>query len=258
MISFIHAGGPSMASYRYRVQIPAKSLDAEINHYPADILIFAKPLPGEIAPARRAQADGSKIVVDFCDDHFATHPHYNEFADIANLVTCSTPVLAERVGRSCHIVPDTYELAELPPHCNGSRLLWFGHKLNTYGLAPFLDLDNLRVVSNTSGAIPWSINTVEFELQCADIVLMPATASYKSPNRTLEAIRSGCFVVAEPHPAINDFPIWIGDIREGIAWAQQNLSAANEMTLKAQAYVREKYSPAIQASAWRTALATLN
>jgi hypothetical protein len=257
MISFLHAGGPQMASYRYRVQIPAKSLDAEINQYPADILIFAKPMPHEVELARRAQAEGSKIVADFCDDHFDEW-HYEEMADIADLVTCATPVLAERADHPAYVVPDTYELDELEPHCAGGRLLWFGHKLNSYSIVPFLDLEDLRIVSNTKGAIPWSTDTVEFELQCADIVLMPATAAYKSPNRTLEAIRSGCFVVAEPHPAINDFPIWIGDIKEGIEWAKQNPSKANEMTKVAQAFVREKYSPEIQANAWRIALATLN
>lgn len=258
MISFIHAGGPSMASYRYRVQIPAKSLNARINRFPADILIFAKPLRDEVDLAKRAQQLGHKVVVDFCDDHFYTKPHYSLFADLADLITCCTSIMAERVGRACHIVPDTYEFDELPPHCNGARLLWFGHQSNIGSVGPFLDLKDLRKVSNASCCIPWSVDTVEFELQCADIVLMPATDSYKSPNRTLEAIRSGCFVVAEPHPAINDFPIWIGDIREGIAWATQNPQQANEMTLKAQAFIREKYSPAIQASAWRTALATLN
>jgi hypothetical protein len=257
MISFIHAGGPQMASYRYRVQIPAKSLDAEINQYPADILIFAKPMPNEVELARRAQADGSKIVADFCDDHFG-QPHYQEMLQIADLVTCATPTLAERIVRPAYVVPDTYELEALEPHCGGARLLWFGHKLNSYSIAPFLDLPDLAMVSNTQGAIPWSVTAIERELREADIVLMPATAPYKSPNRTLEAIRMGCFVVAEPHPAINDFPIWIGDIKEGIEWAKQNPSKANEMTKVAQAFVQKFYSPAIQAAAWRTALATLN
>lgn len=257
MISFIHAGGPRMASYRYRVDIPAKSLDAEINKYPADILIFAKPMPSEVELARRAQADGHKVVVDFCDDHFDEW-HYEEMADIADLVTCSTPVLAERIPKPCYVVPDTYEFPEIEPHCQGAKLLWFGHKVNGASLEPFRNLPNLCIVSNLQGAIPWSLDALDEELRTADIVLMPATANYKSPNRTLEAIRMGCFVVAEPHPAINDFPIWIGDIKEGIEWASQNAEKANAMTRQAQAFVREKYSPAIQASAWRTALATLN
>lgn len=257
MISFIHAGGPQMASYRYRAQIPAKSLDAEINKYPADILIFAKPQPREVDWARWAQSEGHKIVADFCDDHFE-QPHYKQMATIADLVTCSTPALAERLFRPSYMVPDTYEFEECAPHCAGANLLWFGHSSNFHSLRKLGDVGPLRVVSNIAGAIPWSLEALQSELRRADIVLMPATADYKSPNRTLEAIRMGCFVVAEPHPAINDFPIWVGDIKEGIEWATQNPEQANQMTQLAQAFIREKYSPAIQASAWRTALATLN
>lgn len=257
MISFIHEGGHQMASFRYRVQMPAILLEAEINIYPADILIFAKPMPNEVELARRAQAEGCKVVVDFCDDHFDEW-HYEEMADLADLVTCATPMLAERIAAPTHVVPDTYEFPELEPHCSGEKLLWFGHKVNAYSIEPFRALPNLALVSNMQGAIPWSLRELDAELRAADIVLMPATATYKSPNRTLEAIRMGCFVVAEPHPAINHFPIWIGDIKEGIEWAKQNPHKANEMTREAQAFIREKYSPAIQANAWRTALATLN
>jgi hypothetical protein len=263
MISFIHYGGPQMASYRYRVQIPAKSLGAQINQYPADILIFSKPQPGEVGLARRAQADGYKVVADFCDDHFECD-HYQEMALLADLVVCPTQTLADLIEccfPACdfiRVVPDTYEFQEFAPHCNGTNLLWFGHNVNAESLRGMDHGYPMRVVSNLPGAIPWSLETLCDELLRADIVLMPATSKYKSPNRTLEAVRMGCFVVAEPHPAINDFPIWIGDIKEGIAWASQNPQKANQMIRQAQAFVREKYSPAIQADAWRTALATLN
>jgi hypothetical protein len=64
----------------------------------------------------------------------------------------------------------------------------------------------LRVVSNFEGAIPWSKETMLEEFARADIVVIPTTASYKSANRAIEAIRQGCFVVAEPHPALEGFP----------------------------------------------------
>jgi len=86
----------------------------------------------------------------------------------------------------------------------------------------------------------------------SDIVILPATETYKSANRAVEAIRQGCFVVAEPHPAWNDIPgIWIGNIREGIEWVQTHLNEANQMVASAQAYVREMYSPAACADLWR-------
>ena len=88
------------------------------------------------------------------------------------------------------------------------------------------------------------------EFAQADIVILPATVGYKSPNRAIEAVRQGCFVVAEPHPSLEGFPgIWVGDIKEGIEWARQNPKSANELTLKAQAWT-ENFAPALVASAW--------
>lgn len=257
-VSFIHAGGPQMASYRYRVEMPAHALSAKINEYPANVLIFAKPQPNEVHLARHAQSENRHVIVDICDNHLA-EDHYAELIRLADTVTCPTPAMAELISLcfpDCapQVVPDAYEFGEVEPHCNGINLLWFGHASNLKTLRR-LGLVGVRVVSNVQGTIPWSLETLCEELLRADIVLMPATASYKSPNRTLEAIRMGCFVVAEPHPAIEDFPIWIGDIREGIEWARLNPQKANDMILTAQDFIRKKYSPSIQENAWRTVLA---
>jgi hypothetical protein len=53
-------------------------------------------------------------------------------------------------------------------------------------------------------------------------VVIPATAPYKSANRAIEAIRQGCFVVAEPHPALEGFPIYIGNIKHAIRQRKPN------------------------------------
>jgi len=113
----------------------------------------------------------------------------------------------------------------------------------------------LQIVSNIEGAIPWSKENMLQAFAHADIVVMPETAPYKSANRTIEAIRQGCFVVAEPHPSINDFPgIWIGNIKEGIEWASHNQLQANLRTRLAQEWVGKWYSPKTQADAWRTVI----
>jgi hypothetical protein len=88
------------------------------------------------------------------------------------------------------------------------------------------------------------------EFARADIVIIPKTEEYKSPNRAIEAIRQGCFVVAEPQPSLKDFPIWLGDIKEGIEWTkQQNV---NELISKAQKFVTGKYTPKILIDKWKT------
>lgn len=257
MISFIHRGGSEMASYRYRVQIPAKELGFRINDISAETLIFAKPLPPDIELARTNKGIN---VVDICDDHLGT-PLYQEMMHLAHIITCPTEDMQQRIGKYsyyAHIVPDTYEFEEKTPHCHGTRLIWFGHKLNLYSLVRILpDIEDyeLRVVSNAPGSIPWSVETTQKELDNADIAIFPATKTYKSPNRVLEAIRRGCFVVAEYHPSLEEFDgIWVGDIRQGIEFAQNHPEKANSWTRQAQQFIKNQYSPKIQASAWRKAL----
>jgi hypothetical protein len=89
------------------------------------------------------------------------------------------------------------------------------------------------------------------EFARADIVVIPATAPYKSANRAIEAIRQGCYVVAESHPALEGFPIYIGNIKEGIEWTTQQ--DMNELISKAQKFVREEFSPQTLIDKWKTA-----
>lgn len=253
--SFIHWGNKNAASWRYRAKIPSGDW-ATLNDLTADTLIFAKPQASELMDMARAKARGAWVVVDFCDDHF-DWLHYQEALRLADAVTCSTTEMARRIkelGRDATVIADPYEFPEMPPHYAGTNLLWFGHHVNRDSLQRILpDLEGypLRVVSNFEGAIPWSKETMLEEFARADIVVIPTTASYKSANRAIEAIRQGCFVVAEPHPALKDFPIYIGNIKEGIKWTkQQNM---NELISKAQRFVREEFSPQILIDKWKSA-----
>jgi hypothetical protein len=253
--SFIHWGDHNAASWRYRAKIPAGSWASQ-NDLTADTLIFAKPQANELMVMARAKARGAWVVVDFCDDHF-DWLHYQEALRLADAVTCSTTEMAKRIkelGRDATVISDPYEYPEMPPHCNGVNLLWYGHHVNRESLQRILpDLEGypLRVVSNFDGAIPWSKETMLEEFAQADIVVIPATAPYKSANRAIEAIRQGCYVVAEPHPALEGFPIYIGNIKEGIEWTkQQNM---NKLISKAQKFVTAEFSPQILIDKWKNA-----
>ncbi len=254
-VSFIHMGGPDTASYRYRAKMPADMLGARMNDLSADYLYIAKPdgiaLPGLIA----AKAAGKKIIIDFCDDHFG-RPHYQAMLELADAVSCPTKAMADRIkilGRDATVIDDPYEFAEMPPHCAGVNLLWFGHAVNYLSLKRVLsDIAEypLRIVSNIPGTIQWSMATMIEEFAKADIVVIPATAEYKSPNRAVESIRQGCFVVAEPHPALEGIPgIWLGNIKDGIEWASKNQTEANQRIKLSQEYVAERFAPRIQACA---------
>ena len=252
--SFIHWGNKTSASWRYRAQIPSEGW-ATLNDFTADTLIFAKPEANELMHMARAKARGAWVVVDFCDDHF-DWVHYKEALRLADAVTCPTEAMAQIIkehGRDAMVIADPYEYPKAKPHYNGVNLLWYGHAVNRHSLERIMpDLEGypLRVVSNFGGAIPWSHETMLEEFARADIVIIPKTEEYKSPNRAIEAIRQGCFVVAEPQPSLKDFPIWLGDIKEGIEWTkQQNV---NKLISKAQKFVMEKYTPKILIDKWKT------
>ena len=251
-VSFIHWGDKTSASWRYRAKIVSEGW-ASLNDLTANTLIFAKPQANELMDMAKAKARGAWVIVDFCDDHF-DWVHYKEALRLADAVSCNTEVMAKIIkehGRDATVIGDPYEYPEEKPHCNGLNLLWYGHAVNKHSLERILpDLVgyNLRVVSNFGGAIPWSHETMLEEFAKADIVLMPATAEYKSPNRAVEAIRQGCFVVSERDLGIPE--IYVGNIKEGIEWTQtQNV---NQRISKAQKFVTEEFSPKILIDKWKT------
>lgn len=278
-VSFIHKMSMDSASYRYRAFIPSQELGLTMNDLDASTLIFSKIEPQELMEMGRAKARGQRVIVDFCDDHF-DWMHYAEALRLADAVTCSTDVLRERIaglGREATVIPDPWELPLRDPHClfrewetpfplDGPdaiygfkpRLLWFGHHVNRLSLQRILpDIEGypLRVVSNFGGAIPWKREEMPEHFAWADIVLLPRTEIYKSANRAIEAIRQGCFVVAESHPAWNDIPgIWIGNIKDGIEWAQQNANECNRRISLSQSHIMERYSPKTVASAWKAVI----
>jgi uncharacterized Rossmann fold enzyme len=251
-VSFIHWGDKTSASWRYRAKIVSEGW-ASLNDLTADTLIFAKPQANELMDMARAKARGAWVIVDFCDDHF-DWVHYKEALRLADAVSCNTEVMAKIIkehGRDAIVIGDPYEYPEEKPHCNGLNLLWYGHAVNKHSLERILpDLEgyNLRVVSNFGGAIPWSHETMLEEFAKADIVLMPATAEYKSPNRAVEAIRQGCFVVSERDLGIPG--IYVGNIKEGIEWTQTQ--EMEKHIGKAQKYVRESFTPKILIDKWKT------
>jgi hypothetical protein len=251
-VSFIHWGDKNSASWRYRAKIVSEGW-ASLNDFTADTLIFAKPQANELMEMARAKARDAWVIVDFCDDHF-DWVHYQEALRLADAVSCNTEVMAKIIkehGRDATVIGDPYEYPEAKPHYNGLNLLWYGHAVNKHSLERILpDLEgyNLRVVSNFGGAIPWSHETMLEEFARADIVLMPATAEYKSPNRTIEAIRQGCFVVSERDLGIPH--IYVGNILEGIKWTQTQ--DMNTLISKAQKFVTEEFTPRILIDKWKT------
>lgn len=258
-VSFLHSGDPRWASFRYRAARPAAFLGASMNDPSANVVIFSKPRPEDIDVARQVAEDGRVVVMDICDLH-VDRPEYRILGDMANLLTASTEFSASTLGmiwqRRVTVIPDPYEFSECEPHASAAtRVLWFGHRSNLHSLRRVeeqLAGYPLTVMSNCEGTKPWSLEELRSELAIADAVVLPTTAPWKSANRAVEAIRSGCFVVAEPHPALVGMPgIWVGRIDEGLAWLGHHAAEANERTKLAQEFVRDRFSIETVGLAWQ-------
>jgi len=258
-VSFIHSGKPEMGSYKLRASIPAKENGWSVNDSTADVLILSKPMEHELP----LLDSGKTIVVDFCDPHFVRFPHYRKFLKLADGVTCSSQIMGQIIasqGRMATVVGDCWDNEQEAPHFNGTKLVWFGHRTNLYSIERLIgsmDRDyGIRILCNAKGSHcePLTEASRKEALAWADICVLPATEAYKNPNRAVSAIRAGCLVVAEPHPAYVGLPIYVGDIQEGIEWAARNPQKALELVRSGQAYVSERYSPKTVASAWKAVI----
>lgn len=249
-----------MASYRYRAQIPAEELGAEINTEDADVLIFSKPMIEDVELARKNK--DKKIVVDFCDDHFHRFPHYMEMAKIADLITCPSKGMQQVIkvqGFDSVIINDPYEyLGE--PHANGTNMLWFGHTSNISEAVSLLTSGiPCRVVTGETnvldGYTPWSIENLGRELTNANLVLIPNGKSTRSNNRMINAISAGCFVIAgDQHKDCRRF-IWANkSIHAGIQFAKCFQDELNDMVAEGKRWVEENHSPKVIGKQWKQAL----
>ena len=262
-----------MASYRYRAMIPAMEcakhgINAKVNEGDAHIIVFSKPMLPDLDLAKKAKGNGTKVLVDFGDDHFKTDL-YRDMAEIADGLVAPTKNMAERLfqytGKLADVIPDPYEMQLCEPHAEGNNALWFGHNTNLNDLEPwkkFLNGYDLRIVTGpkvSEGQVKWSVESLKDELAMANVVLLPTRkgVEYKSPNRLINAVRAGCFPVCSRHPSYTEFSmVWVGDIRTGLQWAKSQQSLLNELVKEAQEYV-EKYSPQVVGKQWAQMLGAL-
>tara|TARA_R110000737_G_scaffold349503_1_gene385855 strand:- start:266 stop:1312 length:1047 start_codon:yes stop_codon:yes gene_type:complete len=168
-VSFVGSASFKMASYRYRVLMPAKALMANnidcnvvTSHdgLNADIFVFSKHFDPDKdqAAVKQIKAPGflaanqismtvedkpaSKVVYDVCDDHFNNPKlgsHYHWMCRNADLVIASTDkmkeIIKKNTGIDSIVINDPYEYPEVKPRHNWeqndpTRVLWYGHPSN--------------------------------------------------------------------------------------------------------------------------------
>jgi hypothetical protein len=255
-----------LASFRYRCMIPMAELDrmgvtTRFGH--GDVTVFSK----HWMPITELEMCMSKVVFDMCDDHFGgkLDDYYRRAIEIADAVVCSTKRLAERVeeetGVVAHVVTDPYEFPKATPQMPSRQvknLFWFGHPTNLPALQNELrrlQTYNLMAVSEAPGALPWSYQNMLRGFSQCDAVILPIEDKpkkmVKSPNRMVESIRQGRFVVANKMPAYEPYGMWQGDILQGLEFASRDPAGALEMVKNAQEIVEELHAPYIVAQQWK-------
>jgi glycosyltransferase involved in cell wall biosynthesis len=188
------------------------------------------------------------------------------------------------------IITDPYEgphgTPKFAPLEDKLRLVWFGHISNIQEL--FDQIDRLAdfgksipvslevIVQPINGIeeafamanakfkghlilrlIPWSLKNTWQSLAKSDAVVIPSNNSQKkmakSPNRVVESIRNGRFVVAHPVTSYSNFNDYIRidtDIVKGLSWMINNQSRIKSLIEKGQAYVEQHNSPGAVANNW--------
>ncbi len=110
---------------------------------------------------------------------------------------------------------------------------------------------------------PWSLADMAQALAATDLVVLPSNAedskkAVKSPNRLVNALWAGRFVIAHPLPSYEEFAdyAWVGaDLAEGVAWALEHPQAVADRLRRGQGYLDKHYSPFCAAREWEQAIA---
>lgn len=199
-------------------------------------------------------------------------------------------VIARRTQRQAFVISDPYEAPPGMPCFNPSsgpvKLLWFGHPVNFDTLGTLIpDLVryaseqqiNLHVVTENVANIatklqalseqagpgfgtrftPWSQEALWRAMDDCDLVVIPSlphdSKLVKSPNRLVESIRRGRFVVAYPLPSYQPLAdcAWLGsDLVEGIRWSLLHRDEVLMRISSGQARIERQFSSARLALEW--------
>lgn len=204
-------------------------------------------------------------------------------------------VIMRRTGQQAAVVDDPFEgpagMPQFAPSSSGVKLLWFGHPVNfdtVQAMMPSLGRLSrslplsLQVISSAGQSnivaylqeiqarhrpsmrvqfTAWSPEATWQGLCDCDLVVVPslpdAKKLVKSPNRVVEPLRAGRFVVAYPLPSYQELAdhLCVGeDMAEGIAWAVNHPTETLARIRSGQEYVHRRFAPKAVARVWEAVL----
>lgn len=284
-VNIVSHATDALASHRMRVQIPADNLNSyttfktkisERADAGSDINIFHKHFRlGETLTDAVMISDISKTVFDICDDYFDKEQgdYYMAMCDTAHVITCNTPNMQNRIydvtGRLAQICSDpiTFPYHAPSEHTKTPDILWYGHASNIFSVVPYVaKIDNLTVISNILLQNPkvkskfWKPGLVEKTIDLYEVVIIPRIstpeAKYKSPNRAIDALHAGRFVIAESEEVYGELVdfIFLGSIEEGIDFYKRNPQEVEVMIKNGQQYALDNYNHKKVCEQWVSAL----
>ncbi|NDB65137.1 MAG: glycosyltransferase family 1 protein [Euryarchaeota archaeon] len=246
-----------------------------------DIVIFTKDTdPGQMLKLKQ---QGYTVGFDICDNKFKeARENYTVYCREADFITCNTEFQQKETlkytGRHSHVYIDPIE-RNIEPHqrstCDPVELVWYGGSASLkyvgFGdIIPYLNRSgiNLRLTIITNDAQEkvhhltemgnvvyheWSYELQEAKVRNSDIVFIPMTIGKahlsrrtitKSPNRLLDGIAQGKWVVASPVPSYQQASkfCWLDDYLEGIRFYLEQPSTVQEKIYKGQEWIRQHHS----------------
>jgi len=242
-----------------------------------DIVIFTKDTdPNQMLKLKRK---GYTVGFDICDNKFKEEgERYHVYCREADFITCNTEFQQKEVkryaGKDAHIYIDPIE-RPIEPHtrtsCEPVELLWYGGSASLkyvgFGeIIPYLNASgiNYRLTILTNDAEEkvahlcelgnvvyheWTYELHEAKVRNSDIVFIPMTIGKahlsrrtitKSPNRVLDGLAQGRWVVASPVPSylqVGKF-CWLDDYLEGIRFYLENPDVVREKIYKGQEWLK--------------------
>jgi hypothetical protein len=201
----------------------------------------------------------NRFIFDVCDNHFDTdhlRDHYLNHCEKAALITCNSDVMRQiiedKTGKLAKVIPDPVEFAPKAAHYSKS-FMCFGYRWNVSilrtkpNIAQAVKGRPLEIISEPFAdfVTPYSKESLQRGFNNAGAVLIPVgKKKAKSANRLTESINAGCFVIANPMPAYDEFNdyAFIGDLSEGIEWYLNNPEEALDKIRAGQQYIQDKYT----------------
>lgn len=283
------------ASSRLRALLPSKKFGKVISNISDvkddDVIVFSKK--SSIPEIQYVVDRNIKFIFDICDDQFKDPVYVNLFSyacSNCDLIAVPTQKMKELVeyytNKKTFIVTDPYERGRRQPSFSPSDVLkiFFFGCVDNFSTVPWQDIVNGLASINLKFKIDaiinyqsmydvnesffqtheWSFDKQTKLLDECDLVFLPfknnsKNIATKSPNRIVESINRGKFVVTNwGVDSYNDFKDFIfldeyDKLVDGILWSINNKEEVILKITDGQKYIDDNYSVDSVSETWKQA-----